>query len=194
MACRGVPCSNSHSCTQLCSSVPSFLALCLSRFTLQLSHLSLPVTLCFFFLFVLCTQLTPSLSHFHFVSLLPSFVILSLFLLSFFFSHTSTLPLCPLSLFASHKSIFVFFSVSSPLSTLLLSVGSLCWGRHSKEPACHKSYTLGRGVAKDLCTNQANSLMLHCAVKQTESATKGQTLQVDVMQPLGMKTSILQKH
>lgn len=42
----------------------------------------------FFFLFVLCTQLTPSLSHFHFVSLLPSFVIL------FSVSSTLSLPSC----------------------------------------------------------------------------------------------------
>lgn len=118
--------SQLHSALLLCSFF--FGPLSLQIYSLVVTPFS-PCHFMFFFLFVLCTQLTPSLSHFHFVSLLPSFVILSLFLLSFFFSHTSTLPLCPLSLFASHKSIFVFFSVSSPLS-----LPSCCqWGHCAGE-------------------------------------------------------------
>lgn len=128
MACRGVPCSNSHSCTQLCSSVRSFLALCLSRFTLQLSHLSLSVTLFFFFLYSALSLLHLCLI-FTLCPSCPALSFLALFLLSFFFSHSSTLSLCPPSLFASHKSIFVFFSVSSTLS-----LPSCCqWGHSAGE-------------------------------------------------------------
>lgn len=145
----------------------------------------------FFFLFVLCTQLTPSLSHFHFVSLLPSFVILSLFLLSFFFSHTSTLPLCPLSLFASHKSIFVFFSVSSPLSLPSCCQWGHCAGEGTLRSLPATNLTRWEEVWQRTC--ELTRLIPQCFTVQSsrQSATKGQTLQVDVMQPLGTKTSIL---
>lgn len=144
MACRGVPRSNSHSCTQLCSSVPSFLALCLSRFTLQLSHLSLSVTLCFF-LFLYSAL---SLLHLCLIfTLCPSCPTLSFsrsfcYLSFLTYKHPASLSSVPLYLAQIHFRILQCFIYTLP--PLLLSVGSLCWGRHPKEPACHKSYTLGR--------------------------------------------------
>lgn len=76
---------------------------------------------------------------------------LSVIFLFLTYKHPASLSSVPLCLTQIHFCILQCFIYTLP--PLLLSVGSLCWGRHSKEPACHKSYTLGRGVAKDLCTN-----------------------------------------
>lgn len=127
MACRVVLCSSSHSyCPSVLRSPLSlcFLVLCLSGFSLQLSHLSLSVTLLyvFFLLSVLCTHLVPSLSHFHFLSPLPGF----------FFSPLSLAPSIIFLSIAYKRSITLTFSLThtpfflfSHLSAALLPLLSL---------------------------------------------------------------------
>ncbi len=174
MACRAVLCSSSHSyCPSLLYFSPSlFSVLCLSRFGLWVSHLSLNF-LCFFFCSFLHSSCSISVS---FSLPAPS---CSLFLSIHYLSFSHIQALSP-----SHTllvSLSLSRSMLHPLSpSLSLSVGGVTvLGRPPRGARLPQLLHVGR---RERPLHQLGwpPLRLHCAVRGTERATRGQMLQEDL--------------
>lgn len=170
MACRAVKCSSSHSyCPSLHrSSLPLF---CLSRFSLWLSHLSPSVTsLHVFFLPVLCTYLVPSVS---FSLSVPSCLTVSSSPHPIIFCFSSQVLCQPLYLtrllFSPSCSTF------HPLSPSLSVGGVTALGRPPWGACLPWRLHFGRWETR------LTPRRLHCEVRGTEGANRGQMLQEDLL-------------